>query len=191
MTVFPVGHYAGARHPDGHHVVRVGMAQQTLTTEEFGVWVLAHGTIEVGKGNWTVDDVLTLAEQAGVAGAEPVAGRLVDAGALAIVDDPVKFAERYRSNSLLVGLGNTAAEPDRYRIGLPGSPPVAVLDLMSFELWQWGQLAPSLWHACEVRAKVAAGMGEPVAATDLVGELLGDLRVLLVNSCAYLDLARG
>jgi hypothetical protein len=191
MTVFPVGHYVGERYPDGHHVVRVGLEHVKLTQEEFGVWVLAHGTNEIGKGAWTVADVLELAGSVGISGAEPIAGWLVDAGALTLVDDPVQFSERFRSHSLLVGLGNSAEEPDRYRIGLPGLPPVAVLDSMSFELWQWGPLAPSLWHTCELRAKVNAGLGEPVAAIDLVGDLLGDLRVLLVNSCAYLDRARG
>ena len=42
MTVFPIGHYMGERHPEGLHFVRVGLQHQTMTADEFGVWVLAH-----------------------------------------------------------------------------------------------------------------------------------------------------
>lgn len=193
LTVFPIGHYMGERHPEQHHVVRVGLEHQTLSADEFGVWVLAHGTEEIGKDAWTVGALLELADGASLPGADAVP-KLIESSLLATVADGAaaarRFTESYRIQALLVGIGNSEEEPDRYQVGFPGLPPVAVLDEAGYELWQWGHLAPTLWHTCEVREKVAAGLGEPVVAADLARDLLGDLRQLLVNSCAYLDLAR-
>lgn len=194
LIVFPVGHYMGERHPERHHIVRLGLTHRTLTADEFGVWVLAHGTTEVGTGAWPVGELLDLATDAELPDAPDAVARLVEAGLLALVDAEAggtrRFAESHRMHPLLVGIGNTDDEPDRYQLGFPGLPPVAVVDTSAYELWQWGHLAPTLWHTCEVREKVAAGLGEPVAAADLVADTLGDLRVLLANSCAYLDIVR-
>jgi hypothetical protein len=187
-SVFPVGHYMGQRHPEGDHVVRVGLAHETLTEDEFGVWVLSHGTAEIGRGTWTVADVLRLADGTGLTGTEAAVDRLTSVGALVQVEDPVRFAETHRLFPLLVGLGNTEDEPSRYAVGLPGLPPVAVLDEPSHELWQWASLSPSLWHSCEVLAKVAGDLGTPTTPGSVLESALGDVRVLLVNSVAYLDL---
>ncbi len=190
MNVFPIGHYTGERHPDGVHVVRVGLEHRTLTADEFGVWVLTHGAD--AATTWTEADVTALASQAELPSPGAVIDRLAEMGLLARVtpETQVAFAERYRLEPLLVGLGNSPELPETYAVGFPGQPPVAMLDGGSYELWQWSALAPSLWHTCEVRAKVGAGMGDPTPAADLVGDLLDDLRPLLANSCAYLDTAR-
>jgi hypothetical protein len=190
--VFPAGHYVGERHPERHHVVRLGMKHHRLTADEFGVWVLAHGTAEIGKGAWTVDALVDLAESAALPDARLAVSGLTGTGLLTTVDGPAaarRFAEGHRVHPLLTGLGNTEDEPDRYQLGFPGIPPVAVVDTSTYELWQWGHVAPTLWQACEVREKVAAGLGTRTAAADLLTESLGDLRVLLANSCAFLDLA--
>lgn len=190
MNVFPIGHYVGERHPDGVQVVRVGLEHRTMTPDEFGVWVLAHGA--GGASTWTEVNLSVLAEQAALPDVPATIGRLTANGLLAGVtpEDQVAFAESYRLEPLLVGLGNSAEDPDTHALGLPGGPPVALLDGGSYELWQWSALAPSLWHTCEVRAKVGAGLGDPTPAAELVGDVLDDLRPLLANSCAYLDLAR-
>jgi hypothetical protein len=190
MNVFPVGHYIGERHPDQLHLVRLGPAHQTLTADEFGVWILAHGVTE--SRSWTVADVLALADRTELAGAPEAVARLESVGALVQVpaEGQVAFAEAHRLEPLLVGLGNSAEYPDTYAVGLPGNPPVAMLDSGSYELWQWAAVAPSLWQACEVRAKVGAGLGDPTSAADLLDDVLGDLRPLLANSCAYLDVIR-
>jgi hypothetical protein len=62
-----------------------------------------------------------------------------------------------------------------------------VLDSDCYELWQWGSVAPSLWHSCEVRATVTAGHGEVADPGKAVQEILGDLRFLVAHGCAYLD----
>lgn len=181
MDVFPIGHYVGERHPEGTHLVRVGLAHLTMTPDEFGVWVLAHHD----GPTWTVDDLRAVAGNAGLSAA--ALDRLVDAGALAVVADQRSFAGRYRLEPLLVGLGNTREHPETYAVGLPGLPPVAMVDEDSYELWQWAALAPSLWHTCETRAKVS---DDAVRAEELVGGVLAGIRPLLANSCAYLDRAR-
>ncbi len=182
MSVFPIGHYVGERHPEGLHFVRVGLEHQAMTADEFGVWVLSHQD----SAQWSVEDVLALAAQADLPDAAASARRLLSVGALVSVTDQVAFARAYRLESLLVGQGNTPEQPDVYAIGLPGQEP-ALVGAGSHELWQWAALAPTLWHTCEIRAKVAEF---PVSPADLVGEVLADLRPLLANSCGYLDKAR-
>lgn len=190
MNVFPIGHYVGERHPDGLQLVRVGLVHQTMTPDEFGVWVLAHGTGDATS--WAETDLLALAAQANLPGVPAAIERLTSVGALARVarDQRVAFAETYRLEPLLVGLGNSAEDPDTFAVGLPGLPPVAMVSAESYELWQWSAISPSLWHTCEVRAKVDVGLGGPAGAADLVDDVLDELRPLLANSCAYLDLAR-
>lgn len=180
MNVLPIGHYVGVRHPEGLHHVRLGTQHQTMTEDEFGVWVLAHSE----DPKWTVEDVLSLAAKADLPDAAAAVARLTAAGLLVSEADPVDFAHRYRLRSLMVGLGNTPEQPDVYALGFPGLPPAALVDEGSYELWQWAALTPSLWHTCEVRAKATA---DSVSATDLVPDVLAELRPLLANSCAYLD----
>jgi hypothetical protein len=193
--VFPIGHYVGERHPEGVEVVRVGVEHQPLTSDEFGVWVLAHGAPVGGSTAWTTDHLLALAEETGPDDAGRHLGALVARGLLALVPaeggrEAVAFAETYRLMPLLIGLGNTETDPDSYALGFPLlDEPVAVVPAGSYELWQWGQIAPSIRHTRDVRVKVAADLNEPLGAAEVLDRLLADLRPLLVNGCAYLDLA--
>jgi hypothetical protein len=143
------------------------MSHRRLTENEFRVWVLAHG-----RAAWTVPQVLALAAGSSLADGHAAVGRLLDAGML-VNASPRSFAESYRLRSLLVGLGD-------YRVGVPGLPPVAELASGAYELWQRAALAPSLWHLHVVREQVAA---------ESLDALLNDVRELLVNGCAYLDVA--
>lgn len=193
--VFPVGHYAGER-PGGQHLVRLGWSPERLTTDEFGVWVLAHGSSRAGKSDWTVDDVRTLAEGAEVGGPADAVESLLKRGLLvAVPAEPaaapatLAFLRSHRMGSLLTGLGDTAENAGTYGVGVPGTAALAWLDRDAYELWQWGQLPPSLWHTCAARANVSTQLGEPLEATQAVGGVLADLRLLLAHSCAYLDVA--
>jgi hypothetical protein len=193
--VFPIGHYVGERHPERVQVVRVGVEHEPLTSDEFGVWVLAHGAPVGGSTAWTTDDLLALAEETGPDDVGRHLGELAGRGLLALVPDDggreaLAFAETYRVTPLLVGLGNTETDPDSYALGFPLlDEPVAVVPAGSYELWQWGHIAPSIRHTRDVRVKVAADLNEPLGAAEVLDRLLADLRPLLVNSCAYLDLA--
>jgi hypothetical protein len=180
VSLLPVGHYLGERHPEGMHYVRVGLEHQTMTEDEFGVWALSH---QDGP-QWSVEEVLKLAARADLPDAATSAERLLSVGALVTVTDHEAFARAYRLQTLLVGLGNTPEDPDTYAVGLPGQEP-ARLGAGSYELWQWSALAPSLWHTCEIRAKLADAV-----VADVVPELLADLRPLLANNCGYLDPAQ-
>ena len=195
-TVFPIGHYGGVRpgetdEPD--HVVRVGWNQHRVSADAFAVWIMAHGPAEVGKDAWTVDDVVEQSVKAGVEDPAATLERLVDAGLLVVLEDntsmAMEFARRYRMEVLFVGLGNAPDRLDGHAVGIPGLGTAAVLDPDCYELWQWGSVAPTLWHSCEVRATVTAELeqvADPVAA---LGEILGDLRFLVAHGCVYLDVA--
>jgi hypothetical protein len=182
MTVFPIGHYLGERHPEGLHYVRLGLEHQTMTTDEFGVWVLSHGAAP----QWTVEQLLEVATRADLTDAQASVERLLSAGVLAMATDPVAFTQTYRLEPLQTGIGNSEEDPDTYEVGIPGQEP-ARLSVGSYELWQWSALAPTLWHTCEIRAKIA---DPPSTAADMAAEVLTDLRPLLANSCGYLDKAQ-
>jgi hypothetical protein len=190
--VFPLGHYVGVRQSDERHLIRVGFEHQSVSAGDFGLWVLAHGPAEVGHGRWTTEQLYELAAAAGLS--EPAAGtdRLVGQGVIALVPPELEqaFVRAHRMQSLMVGLGNTADAPDVFRVGLPGMATPVTLDQSSYELWQWGGMVPDLWRSCEVRAAVAEKLDVRVNPDELVGELIGDLRVLLAHSCAYLDVAQ-
>jgi hypothetical protein len=186
-TIFPVGHYTGLRAADDGpplHTVRVGWQQHRLEEDAFGTWVLAHGLRETGKEKWTEADVLGQAEQAGIAGA---AGHLQQMAALGLItvvpDNAERFVREHRLGVLFVGLGNSPERLDEFAVGLPGLGTAAVLDAGSYELWQWGSIAATLWDACALRSAVTA---RPV---DALPGVLADLRFLIANGCAYLDVA--
>jgi hypothetical protein len=190
-TVFPVGHYGGVREKD--RVVRVGWGQHRIDANAFAVWVMAHGLPDVGKGAWTVDDVIEQSrQQAGVEDAANYVEQLADAGLLAMVGDDqaaAQFAQRHRLDVLFVGLGNAPDRLDGHAIGIPGLGTAAILDPDCYELWQWGSVAPTLWHSCEVRATVTAELEQQADPAAALAEILGDLRFLMAHGCAYLDIA--
>jgi hypothetical protein len=178
--VFPVGHYMGERHPEEHHVVRVGLTHQTLTADEFGVWVLAHGAEEIGKGLWTLDAVFDLAEAAGLSGAPGLAASMIESGLLVTVAPgrvaARRFAATYRLNPMLIGLGNTDDEPDRFQLGFPGLPPAAVLDTSAYEreVLVSAEPGPAILAGAVVR--VWAAGAEVIGAGFLVGPVGRDVR---------------
>ena len=195
-TVFPIGHYGGVRpgeadEPD--HVVRVGWSQHRISADAFAVWVMAHGLPEVGKGAWTVADVIEQSRKADVEDPAAHVERLADAGLLAMVGDipalAAQFAQRHRMDVLFVGLGNTPERLDGHAVGIPGLGTAAILDPDCYELWQWGSVAPTLWHSCEVRAAVTARLDHAADPADALAEILGDLRYLVAHGCVYLDVA--
>ncbi|MFC9687713.1 hypothetical protein ACFTSF_04185 [Kribbella sp. NPDC056951] len=192
-TLFPVGHYAGRRPGDDGrptHSVRIGWRLHRLPDDVFGTWLLGHGTAETGKGPWTATDLVGAAEASGIAAARSHVAGLQELGLLTdVTRAPEEFAKKHRMDVQFVGLGNSPDHPDRFAIGLPGLGPAALVDPETYELWQWGSLAPTLWHSCQVRASVLAELDRPVEPVEALTSVLGDLRFLLAHGCAYVDLA--
>ena len=188
-TVFPVGFYTGVRSEDGRpvHTIRIGYRQHRLTEDAFAIWVLAHGLPANGRAAWTEEDLTRQAEQVELAVPTEHLRALRADGLVVTVDDAEAFTRNHRMGVYYVGLGNTPEAPARFAIGLPGLGTAATLDLDSYELWQWGSIAPSLWHCCELRSAVTARDDLPAAPRAAIAEILGDLRILLAGGCAYLD----
>lgn len=190
-TVFPIGHYTGLRPDDDGrpvHSVRIGWQQRRLTEDAFGTWVLGHGTPQVGKGPWTGEELLAAADEAGITDARTHLEELTGLGLLASVPErSEEFAKAHRIDVQFVGLGNSPENPELHAVGLPGLGAAAMLDPDSYELWQWGSLAPTLWHSCQVRASVTSKLDQQVEPIDALAGVLGDLRFLIGHGCAYLD----
>jgi hypothetical protein len=194
--LFPLGHYLGPFFPgpgadlDGHRV-RVGHEVVTLYGDtEFTVWALAHGLPgSSGDGPWTKESVETAVREQTGADAGSAVDELLRAGVLVEVGDgaadPIEFGRRHRFRSLLVGLGASREQPDRFHIGLTGRP-LATVDGRAFEFWEWAPLHPTLWAAWQAAAAVETALGgtEPV-----VDGALDRLQVLLAAGCGYLDVA--
>lgn len=203
--IFPIGHYMGPFYPAKdaplkHHVIRVGWDTANLPEEDhFGVWAIAHGLRErISTTPWTRGVVEAAATEAGVPDAAGIVDSLLDQGVLAEVapgtDQAIAFARRYRMQSLMVGFGNSQDEPGWNAIGLPGLPPVLKVPIKEYELWQWGHLGTSLWHASELLAEVwrQGGSAEPadIDPVERLTHTLDTLRLLVASNVAYLDLAR-
>lgn len=195
--VFPLGHSLGVFHPGrggepGYHRVRVGADVVNLSAGLARVWALAHGlpgALLPGSGQkWTrtalAGAVRALDEASGEAD-EGVAA-LVDTGALVEVADPETFVRRHRLQPLLMGLGVTAEEPDRYRIGLLDQP-VATVDDVTFDLWEWSPRVADLLALSQVQELAAQLLGDD--PDDALNRLFERLHVLLSYGCGYLDLA--
>src|SRR5690349_3582172 len=196
--LFPLGHYLGPFFPgpgadlDGHRV-RVGHEVVTLFSDtEFAVWGLAHGlpgSAPSGAARLTRHTVEAAVREQTGADSGAAIDELLREGVLVEVGDgaadPVEFGRRYRFRSLLVGLGASREQPDRFHIGLTGRP-LATVDGLAFEFWEWAPLHPTLWAAWQAAAAVETALGgsEPV-----VDGALDRLQVLLAAGCGYLDVA--
>lgn len=170
-TVFPVGHGAGPE--SEHHVVRVGRTAEHLSDAEFDVWALAH--------HWTTATELVAA--ADVDDAERHIDALLSRGVLTRADDTTEFAHRYRLLPLFSGFGNRPDDLERFAIGVPGLEPQALVSATTYELWQWGWVAPSLWAHCEVLATI----GEPGTPGAQLGVVLDGVAELLSDFVAVLE----
>lgn len=154
--IFPVGHGAGPRSSD-EYIVRVGGAEEVLSESEFAVWVDAHQSDSTDEQH--VDELLRR-------------------GLLVRVDDVTAFAHQYRLLPLFIGLGNRPDDPKGFAIGLPGLEPLAVVPATTYELWQWGWVAPSLWAHCEVLGTIGERPQLDVVL-DGVSALLADFVAVL------------
>jgi len=197
--VLPVGHYLGRYHPQRHappryHKVRLGSDLLRLSDDAFTVWALSHGVPHRSAVEpWTRLAVLEAAGQ--LADPERQFNALVRDGLVAEgasgTPDAIRFARNYRIRPLMTGLGNTAREPTRFGIGVIGRPAAVTVDLLGFELWQWGRLDQNLWQtAHRLRSVQSPDSPGSIDPEQMLTEVLRRLPVLLGHNAVYLDRAQ-
>ncbi|MCZ2821838.1 hypothetical protein O2V63_15940 [Modestobacter sp. VKM Ac-2977] len=194
LQVYPIGQLIGVRAAVDQFDVRVGAALHSLTSAEFGVWAMAHGPADHVPRPWTPDALAAQAESVGVPDCAQRLDRLQEQGLVALAapgtESARDLARRVRMVPLVLGLGNSAAAPDAYAVGLPGRP-LAVLSAAAYDLFEWAHMETSLWRACEGAAATAARVGiADTLATDpdaLLTSLLEDLHRLLTPNAVHLD----
>ncbi|HZX03844.1 hypothetical protein [Kribbella sp.] len=191
--IFPVGHYLGANHPGGEHLVRIGWRQCALGAgDELAVWALAHGVPgRSGEAPWTRTSIEAVAQAGGITRPAATIDQLLERDLLIEVTpgtaDAVEFARACRIGSLLVGSG---VQPNGdYGLGAVPANPSAGVDGFAYELWTWGHAFDSLWDACELFASTEADSGE-ASAQDVLDRVLPATQQLLAGGAAYLDESR-
>lgn len=186
--------------PAKHHIVRVARDTPKLPDEaHVNIWALAHGLpARLDTVRWTRQTIIDTAEDAGMVDAAGILDNLAGLGLIAEVgpgtEQVREFAESYRLQSLLIGLGNAPDDPFLDGIGLVGLPPVVKVRARVFEIWQWAHLWPSIWAACQGLAWVA-GQAEAATPEDadpetLLDVMLSAIRTLISRNAVYLDMAR-
>lgn len=199
--LFPVGHRIGPQHRPAEtdepaEQVRRGATFHPLTDQQFAVWALAHGSPDAIRTNtpWRRRSVVELAGVGGVTTAAEIVAELIEQGLLVEVtpgaDDALEFARSHRVMPLMLGLGNSAAEPALFGIGFVRQPVLQVTHPI-YDVWQWSTMDDTLWATCQSAADVArrAGSGEPdyTDPARLLTGFLGALHALLVANAACLD----
>ena len=192
--LLPIGQFGGATgpadDPGTRFQLRLGQRTFSLTTDQFSVWAAAHGTLDrVGVVRNTRAALVSR-----LVGPQPGASRstvdsmvdwLGEVGALSEVDSDraSSFAAAHRLAPLLLGLGNSAAEPGRYALGLHDQPVVSVPRVVC-TIWEWADRWPDLWSVCAWLAQA-----QQVSAARVLQDVLEALPGLLAVNAAYLDVA--
>lgn len=197
MVIVPVGFIMGPeygpvgpadREPDFWEV-HFGTDRHELTVEEFAAWLGAFRDPPAQLSSDRASLESFLRDDDGVAGPladpVPVVADLLERGLL-MEFDPVggPLQESFETLQLYPrgqGLGSTAEEPTRYRIGIAGQP-LAQVTANVYHVWSFSLRFPSLWDAC-------AGMA-PARGTDaehLASEVGTAVLSLVGAGVAFLD----
>jgi hypothetical protein len=197
--LLPIGHLLGAFYPQlgspAHtQQVRVGPESVELDDARFTAWALAHGVPgRPAEELWTRQELEQVAVTQGIGDLSGAVDDLLADRLLVEVatgEEMVEFARQHRLLPLALGLGNSAAEPDIWSVGLLGQP-TATMTSPLFDLWEWSGLAPDLWAACESAARTARDVGRTddadVDPHAKLGHLLVNLHGLLTVDAVYLD----
>jgi hypothetical protein len=177
--VVPLGQFFGTRYTGDTHAraVRLGADVIPLDDPHFGAWALMHGLPnQVGERTWTRAAV---ADAAGTTVDHLIDGLIEERLAAEVSPDGgVEFARTHRMGHRMLGLGNTAAQPELFAIGLFDRPMVYVTRDV-YDLWDACQLATSLWETCEAVA--------PDRPDELARSFLRNLHSLLAMSLVYVE----
>jgi hypothetical protein len=194
LQVYPIGQLIRVRASENEFHVRVGARLERLSSADFSVWAMAHGPADHVPRPWTADELADQARAVGLTDAPARLVHLLESGLVALAapgtESGVALARRVRMVPLVVGLGNSAENPDAYSVGLPGRP-LAVLSAAAYDLFEWSTMETSLWRACEGAAATAARVGieDPLASDPhaVLASLLEDLHRLLTPNAVCLD----
>jgi len=194
LQVYPIGQLIRVRAADDEFHVRVGAQLRRLSATDFSVWAMAHGPADHVPRPWTSDELAAQARTVGLADAPERLARLQESGLVAFAApgtaSGLALAQQVRMVPLVLGLGNSSANPDAYSVGLPGRP-LAVLSAAAYDLFEWATMETSLWRACQGAAATAArvGIDDPQASDPeaLLASLLSDLHRLLTPNAVCLD----
>jgi len=194
LQVYPIGQLIRVRAAVDEFHVRVGAELHRLTSPDFGVWAMSHGPADHVPRPWTPEALSAQADAVGLPDATDRLARLQEQGLVALAapgtESGVALAQRVRLVPLVLGLGNSAENPDAYSVGLPGRP-LVVLSAAAYDLFEWAHMERSLWAACEGAAATAArvGLDDPLVTDPeaLLTSLLGDLHRLLTPNAVHLD----
>jgi hypothetical protein len=192
--VYPIGQLIRVRAAEEEFHVRIGAELHRLSAGDFSVWAMAHGPADHVPRPWTVEELAAQADAIGLPDAPDRLVRLAETGLVTLAAPGTAsgsaLARRVRMVPLVLGLGNSAENPDAYSVGLPGRP-LAVLSAAAYDLFEWATMETSLWRACERAAATAArvGIDEPMASDPeaLLASLLSDLHRLLTPNAVCLD----
>jgi hypothetical protein len=201
MIVLPVGLYTGPLYPGvgeplRYHSVRIGQLTMTLPDDEaYTVWRAAHRPPARAGQPWTRIAVLQAAYELGVPDPAPILAGYLEDGLVVEVEpgDAVGFAERHRVVPLLLGLGNTPADPQRYGLGLLGKPPLVTVPALTYDLIQWGGIADNVWDVCQAFAAAGREAASTEAEQDpeyVLATFVESLPTLLGAQAVHLDEAR-
>jgi hypothetical protein len=184
--MLPVGHYTGSEHPPGHRTIRVGRTRVSFPDDDpFLVWAAAHRPPGDLAAPWCRAEIAAASK---VADPDPLIDGLLRDGLLVEVSDPEQFARAHKAVPILIALGNTPAEPDRFGIGLFGLDPVITVPARVFEVWQWGTVGANLWAVCEAFAiATTRATGTPVTADEVLAGFVAALPALVGSNALYLD----
>jgi hypothetical protein len=197
--LLPIGHLLGAHYPrpgsTAHtQQVRVGPESVEIDDARFTAWALAHGLPgRAAEDLWTRRALEELAVAQGIGDLSGAVDDLLADRLLVEVgtgEEMVEFARQHRLLPLVLGLGNSSAEPEVWSVGLLGQP-IATMTSPLFDLWEWSGLAPDLWAACESAARTAREVGRTddadVDPHATLGHLLVNLHGLLAVDAVHLD----
>lgn len=202
--VLPIGRFVGSSGgddpPDGRrHRLCVDGQLVDLTDGGLAVWALAHGSLDpitAGGTPWTMAELEGYAGRAGIADTGRLIAELTERGLL--VEAPPEgpaarvFAERHRIVPTMIGLGNTAEEPEVFSIGTFDRE-VARVDEALYDLWTWSGPDDSLWRVCATLARLAATVADPGGPepdpAELLAAFLRQVHQLLTSGILHFDRA--
>lgn len=176
--ILPVGHY------NGYHSIRVGRSQVTFTDPDpFLLWAAAHRPPGDLAAPWGRAEIAAASK---VADPEPIIDELLEDGFLVEMSEVV--ARTHKAVPILIALGNTPGERDRFGIGLFGMEPVITVPPLVYELWKWGSISVSIWAVCEAFAIAnSRATGVAISTEDVLAEFEAALPGLVGSNAVYLD----